>query len=124
MRYYDPNCGRFINQDPIKLLGGEHLYQFAPNVQEWIDPLGLIKNRNQSFNSWIKSKKSDTHVYIGCRDGKAVYVGIAKDIPKRQKQHNAKNRNFELVDITSGLPINRGHARSIEQSIINGAVLD
>lgn len=32
MRYYDPNCGRFINQDPIGLLGGENLYQFAPNT--------------------------------------------------------------------------------------------
>ena len=34
MRYYDPNCGRFVNQDPIGLLGGEHLYMFAPNINE------------------------------------------------------------------------------------------
>ena len=40
-RYYDPNCGRFINQDPIGLVGGEHLYSFAPNSQIWVDPLGL-----------------------------------------------------------------------------------
>ena len=31
-----------MNQDPIELLGGENnLYQFAVNVQIWIDPLGL-----------------------------------------------------------------------------------
>ena len=40
MRYYEPEAGRFVNQDPIGLLGGENLYQFAPNTQEWIDPLG------------------------------------------------------------------------------------
>ena len=27
--YYDPNCGRFINQDPIGLEGGFNVYQFA-----------------------------------------------------------------------------------------------
>ncbi len=40
-RYYDPNCGRFITQDPIKLQGGNNFYQFAPNTQGWVDPLGL-----------------------------------------------------------------------------------
>ena len=40
-RYYEPDAGRFVNQDPIGLEGGENLYKFAPNVQRWIDPLGL-----------------------------------------------------------------------------------
>ena len=40
-RYYEPDAGRFVNQDPIGLLGGENLYAFAANVQAWIDPLGL-----------------------------------------------------------------------------------
>ena len=41
MRYYEPEAGQFVNQDPIGLLGGINLYQFSPNVQTWIDPLGL-----------------------------------------------------------------------------------
>ena len=42
MRYYEPDAGRLVNQDSIGLLGGENnLYQFAVNVQIWIDPLGL-----------------------------------------------------------------------------------
>jgi len=40
-RYYEPEAGRFVNQDPIGLLGGENLYQFAPNIQSWADFLGL-----------------------------------------------------------------------------------
>ena len=40
-RYYEPDVGRFVNQDPIGLMGGENLYAFAANVQAWIDPLGL-----------------------------------------------------------------------------------
>ena len=42
-RYYDPHSGRFINQDPIGLEGGENLYAFAPNAQGWVDPLGLAE---------------------------------------------------------------------------------
>ena len=40
-RYYKPDYGRFTNQDPIGLLGGENLYSFAPNMQACVDWLGL-----------------------------------------------------------------------------------
>ncbi|WP_167509588.1 RHS repeat-associated core domain-containing protein [Actinobacillus vicugnae] len=40
-RYYNPILGRFINQDPIGLAGGENLYRLGDNVQNWRDPLGL-----------------------------------------------------------------------------------
>lgn len=40
--YYDPNCGRFINQDPIGLEEVFNVYQFTPNAQDWIDPSGNI----------------------------------------------------------------------------------
>ena len=40
-RYYDPDCGRFVSQDPIGLWGGINNYQYAPNPSGWIDPIGL-----------------------------------------------------------------------------------
>ena len=40
-RYYAPFVGRYITQDPIKLIGGLNLYQYSPNPVNWIDPLGL-----------------------------------------------------------------------------------
>ena len=43
LRYYEPALGRFITQDPIGLMGGMNLYQFAANTQIWIDPLGLAR---------------------------------------------------------------------------------
>jgi len=30
-----------VNQDPIGLSGGENFYQFAPNTNVWVEPLGL-----------------------------------------------------------------------------------
>ena len=41
-RYYEPDAGRFVNQDPIGLYGGDNLYRFSSNIQIWIDPLGLV----------------------------------------------------------------------------------
>ncbi|MCL7930675.1 RHS repeat-associated core domain-containing protein, partial [Halomonas llamarensis] len=40
-RYYDPEQGRYISQDPIGLNGGTNLYQYAsaPTIQ--VDPQGL-----------------------------------------------------------------------------------
>ncbi|MRV75984.1 DUF4150 domain-containing protein [Duganella sp. FT92W] len=47
-RYYDPDIGRFITQDPIGLLGGNNVYQYAPNPTWWIDPLGLARKKKNS----------------------------------------------------------------------------
>ncbi|EFO1363694.1 type IV secretion protein Rhs, partial [Escherichia coli] len=59
-RYYDPDVGRFIVTDPIGLLGGINLYQYAPNPLGWIDPLGLkcgpmvkkVNGRNPSNSAY------------------------------------------------------------------------
>ena len=42
-RYYDPQTGRFVHQDPIGLLGGMNLFIYAPNPNVWLDPYGLNK---------------------------------------------------------------------------------
>ena len=44
-RYYDPDIGRFVSQDPIGLLGGYNLFAYAPSPLNWIDPDGLNKKR-------------------------------------------------------------------------------
>lgn len=42
-RYYAPECGRFVSQDPIGLRGGLNSYTYVPNPLKYIDPLGLCK---------------------------------------------------------------------------------
>ncbi|MCW7540925.1 DUF6531 domain-containing protein [Aquabacterium sp. A7-Y] len=39
-RYYDPDTGRFLSQDPIGIVGGSNLYAYAPNPSRWGDPMG------------------------------------------------------------------------------------
>ena len=56
-RYYEPDAGRFVNQNLIGLDGGDNLYLFAFNSQIWVDTLGLPKAPwgKGSFNSWFDS---------------------------------------------------------------------
>ena len=53
-RYYEPDADRFVNQ----VLGGDNLYQFAPNIQVWGDWLGLAGVDMNLFPS-----NEDIHAY-------------------------------------------------------------
>ena len=49
-RYYDSDVGMFISRDPIGLLGGSNVFQYAPNPVGWIDPWGLSCTKPQTIN--------------------------------------------------------------------------
>ena len=59
MRYYEPEAVWFVNQDPIGLAGGENLYSFAPNVQAWMDVLGLCPRNKKAKLRRKKAKKAN-----------------------------------------------------------------
>ncbi|WP_415640284.1 RHS repeat-associated core domain-containing protein, partial [Pseudomonas gessardii] len=40
-RYYNPDNGRYLTPDPVKLAGGVNGYLYVPNPTGWVDPLGL-----------------------------------------------------------------------------------
>ncbi|WP_176589958.1 RHS repeat-associated core domain-containing protein [Elizabethkingia argenteiflava] len=42
-RYYDPQIGNFISQDPIGLAGGIQLYGYVHDTNGWVDVFGLSK---------------------------------------------------------------------------------
>ena len=40
-RYYHPETGRYISEDPIKLLGGFNVFAYVGDTNAWVDLLGL-----------------------------------------------------------------------------------
>ena len=40
-RYYHPETGRYISEDPIKLLGGFNVFAYVGDTNAWLDLLGL-----------------------------------------------------------------------------------
>ncbi|MGE9549415.1 RHS repeat-associated core domain-containing protein, partial [Snodgrassella sp. CS2] len=64
-RYYDPDIGRFTQPDPIGLLGGFNLYQYASNGLMWVDLWGLCNVANNSkLNKKIKEAQSGKDVSV------------------------------------------------------------
>lgn len=41
-RYYDPEAGQYVSQDPIGLKGGIKLYSYVSNPGAWVDVFGLM----------------------------------------------------------------------------------
>jgi RHS repeat-associated protein len=65
-RWYDPEIGRFITQDPIGFLGGMNLYVYVGNDPvTYIDPLGLW--------TWQRG----ISVTVGAGGGGTLEVGFA-----------------------------------------------
>ncbi len=105
-RYYDPEHGRFINQDPIGLNGGDNNYQYAPNPVSWIDPFGLAcKDSKQLKKS--KKKEANEGIYEFTDTNGKKYVGQSKNIDKRLKQHIKsgkldKNQTVKRTEVLGG----------------------
>ena len=72
-RYYDPDCGRFTQQDPIGLAGGINLYQYAPNALGWVDPWGL--KRSCKPNEPTKANDHNQAAFGRQWQGRGIYKG-------------------------------------------------
>ena len=67
-RYYCPENGSFVSQDPLGLMAGENIYGFGPNAQMWVDPLGLeckmggVKSELPGRNGALNQAKRDANI--------------------------------------------------------------
>jgi len=62
-RFYDPEAGRFVTQDPIGLEGSSNLYRYAANPIIWIDPWGWECWSSARKRYWKAEAKAPTRVY-------------------------------------------------------------
>ena len=57
-RYYDPEQGRYLSQDPIGLEGGLAQYGYVHDPSGWVDPFGLKPCKiNRGKRKRLKAKK-------------------------------------------------------------------
>ena len=88
-RYCEPEAVRFVNQEPIGFLGGENLYQFAPNIQGWVAPLGLAKNRGrvQAQGTHLEESVSwDTDKPVTVKDVQDKLEELKRKLSERSKR--------------------------------------
>ncbi len=91
-RYYDPDVGRFVTQDPIGLDGGDNLYQYAPNPAGWIDPHGLVKLRPTDPTKGSLSNIETRCWYLREEEGILSQIDCTKSL-KQQARKASQLRN-------------------------------
>jgi RHS repeat-associated protein len=100
-RYYDPQIGAFVSQDPLGLAAGENVYAFALNTQGWIDPLGLKCKQLPEVETWQQFRSVFNKKYLTRNSAKDLWK-IYQTSP--EKALNSRRAQFVLnLDSASNL---------------------
>ncbi|WP_407322535.1 RHS repeat domain-containing protein [Tenacibaculum maritimum] len=97
-RYYSPDTGTYISQDPIGLLGNNpNFYAYVSDVNSFIDPLGLMaKGIGVSMNTAL-TDVPNRGVHVNVVDGKrSMHIEI--EGVKNGKNYNL---NYKPADPTA-----------------------
>ncbi|HFJ3813202.1 TPA: RHS repeat-associated core domain-containing protein [Salmonella enterica] len=119
-RYYAPECGRFVSQDPIGLRGGLNLYQYAPNPLKYIDPLGLTATVGRWMGPAEYQQMLDTGTVVQSSTG-TTHVAYPADIDAfgKQAKNGAMYVEFDVPE-KSLVPTNEGWAKIVGPDSIEG----
>ncbi|WP_244192373.1 RHS repeat-associated core domain-containing protein [Pseudomonas rhodesiae] len=87
-RYYNPDIGRYLTPDPVKLAGGINGYRYVPNPTGWVDPLGLspcpgedkCKPNSNAENSFVKTTVDKRTPLSQISTNNAPVMGYHKEI--------------------------------------------
>ena len=64
-RFYDPQSGRFVSEDPINILGGLNLYAYVENQPaSYVDPAGFDRQNSGYSDFQVLKEASETAVAI------------------------------------------------------------
>jgi RHS repeat-associated protein len=79
-RYYDPNSGQYLSQDPIGLAGGMRTQAYVADPVHWVDPLGLAPCGATGELDWSRTnprgETAPDHV-----------MRLGNDMPSRTSPH-------------------------------------
>jgi len=110
-RYYDSDVGMFISRDPIGLLGGNNVFQYAPNPIGWIDPWGLAKTTNLSALDKMSIEasqvlpertRSAVTVAVGRGESGQLYVSTSEKTTRPAIRDWASDNN--VINVNSRTP--------------------
>ncbi|WLH88181.1 DUF6531 domain-containing protein [Pseudomonas sp. FP453] len=97
-RFFDPEVGRFTTPDPVGLMGGLNLFQYAPNPIGWADPWGWTCWGTARKNHWKEgartalSGKYSTKNLSRMSEGKAPRMKV-----EVRYRDSARNRRLKRV---------------------------
>ena len=71
-RYYQPETGRYISEDPIKILGGFNVFAYVSDTNAWVDIWGLLADFIVTPEGTIVATNSDLNL-VSTTDDKSWF---------------------------------------------------
>lgn len=117
-RYYEPELGSYISQDPIGLAGNNPtLYGYVTDVNSWIDILGLIityrgdrssVTPDNVFNEGItpKGTHNDVSLHTKSNTTPGNFISSSTDI-NIANDFAEKNGYVYVIDTDNGVDVNK-----------------
>lgn len=114
-RYFNPETGQYISQDPASVFGGLEFYAYVHEPNTWYDPLGLVP---------VASLPDEPGVYI-ITNGKQSYVGssgigkqgmrkrTANGHPKAQKLLSQPGTKVQYIRVSLDGITDKSHRNNI-----------
>ena len=94
-RYFDPDMGMFTTRDPIGLLGGTNVFQYAPNPTGWIDPFGLSR-----MPTWMPTRQGYQRQHL------IPYSSRNHSMFQRSSRSMNNATNMMYLPVTTGIDSN------------------
>ncbi|ETD72595.1 type IV secretion protein Rhs, partial [Pelistega indica] len=102
--------GLSISQDPIGLMGGINVYQYAPNPVEWVDPWGWRRStagKQQRLRALLNDVKAPKHIRGWIQQElnrikgtkKRIRVPPGYDLAHWRGYENAKGFDYTYTDL-------------------------
>ena len=109
-RYYSPETGAYISQDPIRLMGGMNCYSYVHDVNTWLDILGL--SSYQLGKNLMKAE--ETHEGLVTKDNRSTEWQAHHLIPEKVWNDNRdflneigmKGKGFGRDSASNGIFLN------------------
>ena len=112
-RYYDPQTGSFLSQDPVGFAGGINPYLYAKNPINWVDPFGLIRvtctNQGRGYSVYMILDKNGRPAYIGIVASHRYFARIAEHQKTKRLQQGMEIHEIDWAKTY-------GEARGYEQA--------
>ncbi|SQJ06954.1 Cell wall-associated polypeptide CWBP200 [Serratia rubidaea] len=102
-RYYDPQTGSYISQDPIGLVGGMNPYGYVHNPNSFIDPLGLAGCSAGKVTGDIKTLREKIRLARNGDVSAQAEIAYAKYMRSKGNHvhfNTPPNRSVSMADFT------------------------
>ncbi|MFK7786083.1 MAG: RHS repeat-associated core domain-containing protein [Crocinitomicaceae bacterium] len=99
-RYYSPEEGCYISQDPIGLHGGDNFYAYVLDTNLWVDPFGLNALQDlatDAHNSLPENSRGYSTTAVGADASGKLYVSSSSPYVPRQVKDWAAENGVEVV---------------------------